>query len=498
MSPEPQMEPAMPPSQPPADQPAAGSGRAIYPVVLSGGAGSRLWPLSRRAYPKQFLPLNGELSLLSETLRRVADGRQFAAPTIVCNAEHRFLVAEHARLAEVAVREIVLEPVARNTAPAVAVACLRIAAEAPDADALILPSDHVIADLAALHRAVAVAARASGGSRFMTFGVEPGRAETAYGYVELGAPLPDAEGAFAVAAFHEKPDSATAERYLASGRFLWNAGLFLFPVGAVLQALRAHAPDVLAAAERAVAGAVRDLDFLRLDEAGFAAAPSISIDHALMERTDRAGIVPVSMGWSDLGGWETFWTLAPKDADGNALDGRVVAIDCQGAHLRSTGRLVAALGVQDLLVVETDDAVAIAPRARSEEVKLLVERLRRDGFPEADQGSRDFRPWGWFRRIADGDRFQVKHIQVSPGASLSLQLHHHRAEHWIVVRGTARVIRGDAELLLQENESTYIQPGTRHRLENPGRIPLEVIEVQSGAYLGEDDIVRFTDDYGRD
>lgn len=487
----------MPHAQPSADPPPAGAARPIFPVILSGGAGSRLWPLSRRAYPKQFLALNGDLSLLSETLRRVADGSRYAAPTIVCNAEHRFLAAEHARLAAVATREIILEPVARNTAPAVAAACLGIAAEAPDADMLLLPSDHVIADLPALHRAVETAARASAGSRFMTFGVEPGRAETAYGYIELGPPLPEAEGAFAVAAFHEKPDIATAERYLASGRFLWNAGLFLFPVAALLQALRDHAPDVLSAAERAVAGAARDLDFLRLEETGFAAAPSISIDHALMERTDRAGVVPVSMGWSDLGGWETFWTLAPKDEAGNALDGRVVAIDCQGVHLRSTGRLVAALGLQDLLVVETDDAVAIAPRARSEEIKLLVERLRRDGYAEADQGSRDYRPWGWFRRIADGDRFQVKHIQVAPGASLSLQMHHHRAEHWIVVRGTARVIRGDTDLLLQENESTYIPPGTRHRLENPGRIPLEIIEVQSGAYLGEDDIVRFTDDYGR-
>ena len=486
----------MPPSPSPDGSHAAPP--PVYPVVLSGGAGSRLWPLSRRSYPKQFLPLNGALSLLSETLRRGGDRDRFAAPTIVCNDEHRFLVAEHARQADVAPRAIVLEPLARNTAPAVAVAALDIAAEAPDACLLVLPSDHVITDLAALQRALDTALRAAADGRLMTFGVAPGRPETAYGYIELGGPLPETEEAFAIAAFHEKPDLATAERYLASGRFLWNAGLFLFPVRPLLQALRRHAPEVVAAAERALAEAKGDLDFLRLDRDGFAAAPSISIDHALMEHHGHAGVVPVSMGWSDLGGWETFWTLAPKDPAGNVLDGRTLAVDCEGVHLRSTGRLVAALGLKDLLVVETDDAVAVAPRARSEDIKLLVERLRQDGFPEADQGSRDYRPWGWFRRIDDGDRFQVKHISVLPGGRMSLQLHHHRAEHWIVVRGTARVVRGEQELLLQENESTYIPPGTRHRLENPGRIPLEIIEVQSGAYLGEDDIVRFTDAYGRD
>lgn len=469
----------------------------IHPVILSGGMGSRLWPLSRQSYPKQFLTLEGRHSLLQEALLRVADRERFAAPTIVCNAEHRFLVAEHARTAGTRPRAILLEPVGRNTAPAIAAACLSIAAEAPDARALVMPSDHVIADLAALHRAVAAAAGPATADRFVTFGVTPDRAETGYGYIERGAALPGADGLFAVAAFHEKPDRATAEDYLASGRYLWNAGLFLFPVTELLQALRRLAPEVVAAAEEALAAAQADLDFLRLGEAGFAAAPSISIDHALMEHTDRAAVIPVEMGWSDLGGWESFFTLAEKDGQGNAVSGRVLAMECRNAHLRSTGRLVAALGLDEILVVETEDAVAVAPRHRSEEVKALVARLQADGFPEADRSSREYRPWGWFRSIAAGERFHVKHILVHPGGRLSLQMHHHRAEHWVVVRGTAQVTRGDERILLQENESAYIPPGTRHRLENPGRIPLELIEVQSGAYLGEDDIVRFNDEYGR-
>ena len=474
----------------------------IHPVILSGGSGTRLWPMSRSLYPKQLLALVGEHSLLQETVLRVVGDPGFAPPLIIANEEHRFIIAEQLREIGAAPDALVLEPIGRNTAPAACVAALRLAAAKapgePDALMLVMASDHVITDLAAFRAAIDRAAVAGRAGRLVSLGVRPERAETGYGYIAAGAPIDGCEGAFAVSRFVEKPDVATAERYVASGEYFWNSSIFLFPVALYLAELGRLRPEMLAACKAALEGARSETDFIRLDKAAFAACPSDSIDYAVMEHTTLAAVVPVGMGWSDLGSWDALWEMGAKDERGNTLSGNVVAEATSNCYLRSEAGLVAAIGVDDLVVVVTDDAVMVAPRNRTQEVKTLVERLRAESRGEADALSTVHRPWGTYRALHNGHRVQVKHIMVRPGGKLSLQMHHHRAEHWVVVQGTAKIVRGNEEMTLTEDQSTYIPLGTAHRLENPGKIPLHVIEVQSGSYLGEDDIVRFEDSYGRE
>ena len=473
-------------------------GNRIIPVILSGGTGTRLWPMSRESYPKQLLALTSARSLLQETVARVDDRARFAPPMIVCNGEHRFIIAEELKQAGVTPHSIVLEPVGRNTAPALAVAALMLAAENAEALMLVLPSDHTIADQAAFHSAVASAAAAAGNGALITFGITPTAAETGYGYIHRGRPLDGHAGCFEVAEFVEKPDAATAAGYLAAGDYDWNSGMFLFSPASYLEEIARLEPEILDACRAAVSGAEKDLDFLRLDGDAFERSPSRSIDYAVMEHTGRAVVVPVEMGWSDIGSWKALWDIGARDGNGNVLVGDVEAIDSAGSYLRSESRLLAAIGVRDLIVVATDDVVLVLPKDRAQDVRMLVETLKSRNRTEATVHPRVYRPWGYYQTVHEGDRFQVKRITVNVGASLSLQLHHHRAEHWIVANGAARVTRGDEVFMLNENESTYTPPNTRHRLENPGKVPLNLIEVQSGGYLGEDDIVRFEDDYGRD
>jgi mannose-1-phosphate guanylyltransferase / mannose-6-phosphate isomerase len=470
----------------------------IHPVILSGGSGTRLWPMSRTLYPKQLLTLLGRESLLQQTARRVADPQRFAPPLIVANEEHRFIIAEQLREIGVAPQAMLLEPVGRNTAPAACIAALSLAEGDPEALLLLLASDHTIADADAFLAAVDRAATAARRGAIVCLGIEPARAETGYGYICRGAPIDgNCDGAYAVAAFVEKPDAAHAEEYATSGEHYWNGSIFLFPARLYLDELERLRPDMLKACRAALLEARRDADFIRLGKDAFAACPADSIDYAVMEHTDRATVVPVSMGWSDVGSWDALWEMSGKDTAGNALEGNVIAEASRNCYLRSEAGLVAAVGVEDLVVVATDDAVLVAPRDRTQEVKGLVARLAREGRGEADALSTVHRPWGNFTSLHNGHRVQVKHIVVKPGGKLSLQLHHHRAEHWIIVQGTAKIRRGDEELMLTEDQSTYIPLGTAHRLENPGKIPLHLIEVQSGSYLGEDDIVRLEDSYGR-
>ena len=469
----------------------------IHPVILSGGSGTRLWPLSRALYPKQLLPLLSERSLLQEAALRVADGARFAPPVVVANDEHRFIVAEHLRLAGVAPEAIVLEPLGRNTAPAVCVAALLLLAQETDALMLVLPSDHAIAAVPSFLAAVDRAARAARRERLVTFGITADRPETGYGYIRAGAPIAGADGALEVAAFVEKPDRERAEAYLAAGDHYWNSGIFLFPAALFVEELERRHPATVAACRQAVELASRDLDFLRLDRAAFAQAANLSIDYAVMEHTRHAAVVPVEMGWSDVGTWDALWQVATRDAQGNVELGDVIAEDSHNCYLRAENGLVAALGVDDLIIVATADATLVTRRERASDLKRLVARLERAERGELTAHPLVHRPWGTYRSIHNGERVQVKHIVVKPGGKLSLQMHHHRAEHWVVVHGTAKVVRGNEELMLHEDESTYIPLGTPHRLENPGKIPLHLIEVQSGSYLGEDDIVRFEDTYGR-
>src|SRR3954451_21114123 len=477
----------------------------IHPVILSGGSGTRLWPMSRSLYPKQLLALTGDRSLLQETALRVADDRGFAAPIIIANEEHRFIIAEQLREIGVTPDALILEPFGRNTAPAACVAALRLAAipasgqiaSDPEPLMLVMPSDHAIDDLAGFRQAIERAAAAARAGHLVTFGITPERAETGYGYIASGRKLESVAGAFAVTGFVEKPDPETAERYVASGEYFWNSGIFLFPASLYLSELERLRPDMLEACRAALAASKTETDFVRLDKDAFAACPSDSIDYAVMEHTLAAAVVPVSMGWSDLGSWDALWEMGDKDDRGNALAGNVVAEATRNCYLRSEAGLVAAIGVEDIVVVATDDAVMVAPRNRTQEVKQLVGRLLQEKREEADALPTVHRPWGSYRSLHNGHRVQVKHILVRPGGKLSLQMHHHRAEHWVVVQGTAKIVCGNSEKILTEDQSTYIPLGTPHRLENPGKIPLHVIEVQSGSYLGEDDIVRFEDSYGR-
>ena len=470
----------------------------IHPVILSGGAGVRLWPMSREQYPKQFLPLCSDRSMLQETARRVADPARFAAPLVICNQEHRFVIAEQMRQIGLGDARIVLEPVGRNTAAAAAVAALIVAEQDPDGRILLLPADHVIQDQAAFLAAVSVAADAASDGRLATFGIVPTAPETGYGYIRRGDAVEGRDGAFRVAAFVEKPPRAEAERYLAAGDFFWNSGMFLLPARRYLDELGRWEPAVLSACRAALAQGRADLDFFRLEEASFAAAPSISIDCAVMERTDAAAVVPCSIGWTDVGAWSALWDIGAKDEAGNVCQGDAIAWDSRNCYARSEdGALVALLGMENAVVVATEDAVLVAAKDRAQDIKPLVEHLKAQGRAEPHQHRRVHRPWGYYQSLHAGDRFQVKRLTVAPGARLSLQMHYHRAEHWIVVNGTALVTRGEEQILLRENESVYIPLGTAHRLENPGKVPLNLIEVQSGSYLGEDDIVRFDDHYGR-
>jgi mannose-1-phosphate guanylyltransferase/mannose-6-phosphate isomerase len=467
----------------------------ITPVILSGGSGTRLWPMSRESYPKQLLSLAGERSLLQDTVARAGNSLRFAPPVLVCNAEHRFIVAEQLRELDVAPRAIVLEPVGRNTAPAAAVAALMLADE--DALMLLMPSDHTIADTLAFQSTVSAGAAAARKGKLVTFGIKPDAPETGYGYIHRGAPLRGEAGCFAVAEFVEKPDLRTAEKYLAEGGYDWNSGMFLFAAKRFLEELERLEPDMVTRCREALAKAETDLDFIRLDKAAFSATPSRSIDYAVMEHTDDAAVVPAEIGWNDVGSWNALWETGAKDGSGNVVVGDCIALDTENSYLRSEDRLVAAVGVKDLVIVATDDAVLVVPRDQAQEVRTVVDLLKSRNRMEPLSHPRVYRPWGYYQTIHDGERFQVKRITVNTGAALSLQLHHHRAEHWIVVNGAAQVTRDDKTFTLNENESTYIPPNTRHRLENPGKVPLNLIEVQSGSYLGEDDIVRYDDVYGR-
>ena len=463
----------------------------LLPVILSGGSGTRLWPLSREAYPKQFLALAGEQTMLQATWQRVAPiaGR---APLVVANEEHRFVAAEQLQQLGVQPLAILLEPVGRNTAPAIAVAALEATRDGDDAVLLVLPSDHVIADEEAFRAAVLRAMPAARSGKLVTFGIVPTGPETGYGYIKAGA----AGDVRPVDRFVEKPDADTAQQYVQSGEYFWNSGMFLFKASRYLAELERFNPAMLAASRTAWQQARRDADFTRLDKDAFTAVPSDSIDYAVMEKTADAVVVALDAGWNDVGSWTALRDVSAQDADGNAHHGDVIAIDCHNTYAYGE-RLIALVGLDDVIVVETDDAVMVGRSDRMQEIKQVVSRLKAAGRPEATWHRKVYRPWGAYDSIDHGERFQVKRITVKPGATLSLQMHHHRAEHWIVVSGTAEVTRGDDVLLLTENQSTYIPLGVTHRLKNPGKLPLELIEVQSGSYLGEDDIVRFEDTYGR-
>ena len=477
----------------------------IKSVILSGGSGTRLWPASRESYPKQLLPLTGEYSLLQETAARL---KGFAAvdvdprPLVVTNEEYRFIIAEQLRQIGVRSPQIVLEPVGRNTAPALTLAALA-AAEEGDPILLVMPADHVITDLAAFQRAIAVGAKAAAEGALVTFGIVPDHPETGYGYIRAGVALDEGEGARTLQEFVEKPDRATAERYVASGEYYWNSGIFMMKASVWMRAIGRFNPDMASACSAAIAARSHDADFIRLDAAAFERSPSDSIDYAVMEKLaaapelGRGVVVPLSAGWSDVGAWDALWAVSAKDADGNAARGEVMFESSRNTLVHAGSRLVAAVGCEDMIVVETPDAVMVAHKDHTQDVKKIVARLKAEGRSLTQTHRKAYRPWGWYDSIDAGERFQVKRIVVNPGAKLSLQMHHHRAEHWIVVRGTAEVTSGDRTFLLAENESTYIPLGHTHRLANPGKVPLEIIEVQSGSYLGEDDIVRFEDTYGR-
>lgn len=469
----------------------------LTPVILSGGAGTRLWPLSRELYPKQLLALTGERTMLQQTALRLS-GLAAATPIVVCNESHRFLVAEQLRQLRIEPRAVVLEPFGRNTAPAIALAALAALKMAPgdDPELLILPADHVIKDTAAFQQAVRKALQAAQQGKLATFGIVPNAPETGYGYIQRG-PAASETGAYPIARFVEKPSAERAEQFLKSGDYLWNSGMFLFRASRYLQELETFAPQIAKICRAAFETAKSDLDFVRIDSKTFEQCPSDSIDYAVMEKTSDAVVVPLDAGWSDVGSWSALHEASDADRNGNVARGDVIAEDSKNCYLYSESRLVAAVGLTDHVVVETKDAVLVAPKDRVQDVKKLVSRLKEAGRYEHSLHREVFRPWGSYDSIENGDRFQVKRLKVKPGATLSLQMHHHRAEHWIVVSGTARITRGDEVFLLEENQSTYIPIGVRHRIENPGMIPLHIIEVQSGSYLGEDDIVRFDDRYGR-
>ena len=473
------------------------SSLAVIPVLLAGGSGTRLWPLSREQYPKQFLSFLGQRSLFQNTALRVQSIEAAAPPVVVGSQSHRFLIAEQLREANVPATSILLEPTGRNTVTAAAVAAHFVVGEfGEQALVFLAAADHAILDSSAFVRAVEYAARAADDGYIVTFGIKPTRAETGYGYLKAGAALGDG-GACRVDAFIEKPDIEAARAFVESGDHYWNGGMFLFRCGRFLEELRRLEPETHALALEAVLKARHDGGFIHLDETAFAGCRNQSIDYAIMEKTERVALVPLDAGWDDVGSWNFLERLPASDEHGNRTRGDVMAIDAGGNLAHSSGRLVALLGVRDHIVVETDDAVLVAPKDRAQDVGKAVQALRRDKRAEAESHRRVYRPWGFYEIIALGERFQVKRIQVKPGHKLSLQMHYHRAEHWVIVNGTARVTCADRTFILTENQSTYIPVGNTHRLENAGKVPLELIEVQSGGYLGEDDIVRFSDAYGR-
>ena len=468
----------------------------IYPVILSGGSGTRLWPLSRTALPKQFLPLVSERTLFQETVLRLKGLSNVSAPLVVCNNDHRFLAAEQMQAIGTQPLLHILEPAGRNTAPAVAVAAFAALDRDEDAILLVMAADHLIRDVEGFHSAVQKAGSLAQQDRLVTFGIKPDNPATGFGYIERGSPLAE-EDSFSVARFVEKPDLDTAKAFLASGKFFWNSGMFVFKASVYLAELEAHRPDIYQAAQLAWQNSTHDLDFCRLHESDFAACPSESIDYAVMERTKSAAMVGVDIGWSDIGSWSSLAEVSEQDARGNSVRGDVYIAETQGSYVRAESRMVATIGVRDLVVVETADAVLVMHKDMAQDVKHAVEYLKQAERTEHLVHRRVYRPWGYYEGIDMGERFQVKRIMVKSAAKLSLQMHYHRAEHWIVVSGTAKVTCGDRVELLHENQSTYIPIGQTHRLENVGKLPLFMIEVQSGSYLGEDDIVRFEDDYKR-
>lgn len=469
----------------------------LTPVILSGGVGSRLWPLSREHYPKQLLALTGEHSLLQATAQRLRGLPDCHPPLVVCNEHHRFMVREQLHNVGIAPLATLVEPQGRNTAPAVALAALQAIKTEPEAILLVLPADHWMSRVPAFHAAIHAARQQAEAGHLVTFGITPDRPETGYGYIQAGNALDG--GAYQVARFVEKPDLATAGEYLRAGDYFWNSGMFVFKARRYLEELGRFAPEMLHACEQAMQAAERDEaeGFVWPERDAFVACPADSIDYAVMENTQEAAMVPLDAGWNDIGAWSALWDMSDKDAAGNALQGDVIAVDTRNSYLRAEYRLLAAVGVDDLILVETADAVLVAHRDKAQDIKHIVSQLKQTRREEVDLHRKVQRPWGTYEVLDNEDRFKVKRIMVKPGETLSLQMHHHRAEHWVVVKGTARIERGDESFLLSENQSTYIPLGTCHRLSNPGRLPLEIIEIQSGAYLGEDDIVRLEDCYGR-
>ena len=473
----------------------------IIPVVLCGGSGTRLWPLSRSNVPKQFLPLIDEYSMFQNTLRRLS-GLEISRPIVLCNQEHRFMAAEQLRELDIAPLAIILEPEGRNTAPAIAVAAQQALKIDSNPLLLVLPADHHVEDIPGFEQVVVRGRQLAEQGSLVTFGIVPQHPETGYGYIKKGPVIPvsQEEGlpeAFQIDRFVEKPDLETAREYFRSGQYCWNSGVFLFQAERYQQELRHYAPEIDTACQEAFDRAEADLDFLRLEPGAFGACPDLSVDYALMEKTEQGVMVAMDAGWSDLGSWDALWKIKTKDAAGNVALGDVLTHDVQGSFLQANSRLLAVVGVQEHIVVETADAVMVAPKHRVQDVKQLVSSLKRSKRTEATTHKKVYRPWGTYETMDLEERFQVKRITVKPGAKLSLQKHHHRAEHWVVVKGTAMITNGDTEILLSEDQSTYIPLGTDHRLENPGKIPLELVEVQTGSYLGEDDIVRMEDVYGR-
>ncbi|SFH78001.1 mannose-1-phosphate guanylyltransferase [Pseudomonas guineae] len=467
----------------------------FFPVIMAGGSGSRLWPLSRQLNPKQFLTLvDAEHSLLQATIKRL-EGLGASLPLLICNEQHRFLAAEQLRLLGMDNANILLEPVGRNTAPAIALAAIQACESTDDPILLVLAADHLIQDVEAFHASLQTALPLAANGKLVTFGIVPTHAETGYGYLEKGDAVGD--GGFRVNRFVEKPDLETANKYLESGNYFWNSGMFMFRASRYLQELEKFSPEILAACREALSKGEQDLHFTRIDNAAFSACPEDSIDYAVMEKTADAVMVPLDAGWSDIGSWSALWDVDVKNADGNVLKGDVICERTQGSYVHAEHRLVATVGVNDLVIVETKDAVLVAHKDQVQNVKKIVEQLKNDKRHEYANHREVYRPWGVYDSIDQGERYQVKRITVKPGAKLSVQMHHHRAEHWIVVSGVAKVTNGDKTYLVTENQSTFIPIGQVHALENPGVIPLELIEVQSGSYLGEDDIVRFEDRYGR-
>ena len=461
----------------------------VVPVVLSGGSGSRLWPVSRASFPKQLWPLISDRTMLQETALR-GTGTGFAPPVIVCNQEHRFLIAEQLREVGLGAARLVLEPFGRNSAPAIAVAALLVAETDPDAVLWMMAADAAITRNDALAEALGRAVAAARTGLIVTFGMRPVRPETGYGYIETGPEIDGLPGVHRIARFVEKPNAARAAELVTSGNYLWNSGMYVFQTRTLLEELAAHAPDVLAAARASIEKRTEDLDFLRLDPDSFARCPDISLDYAVAERTHRAAVVPADLGWSDVGSWDALWDVSPKDAAGNVGVGDVLLEHARNCYVRSDGIVTAVVGLEDVITVVTEDAVLVTHRDRAQDVKRVVERLREAGRPEALSHNRVDRPWGFYESLIRGDRFQVNRIVVKPGQRMSLHKHFHRAEHWVVVAGTALVTHDETETLIRENESVYLPVGTPHRLANPGRIALTLIEVQSGAYIGGDDIVR--------